>query len=227
MQSEEHMDVPEGLGKRQETLERYRHLRAINKSHHTEITKHLPKKSFLTWGKRLGLIKGKKTLVANSMSEVHLLNDLAIYSARLSKTTAVERYRNRAGFPRESDEAVVLDAMCDFRFAFIMIMRRHPVAGLIVSDLLRQEEIWLMDEGLEETVPEGYAFASRLFKPDEFYMTTGVGIPVDEGVVEEIAAVCPNMSPDTITNERNNVRFIEAVYKTAIKIGAMDTISFE
>jgi len=221
------MEVSEWAGNRQETLEKYRHLRAINKSHHSEITKHLPKKSFLTWGKRLGLIKGKKILVANSMSEVHLLNDIAIYSARLSKTTAVERYRNRAGFPRESEEAVVLNAMCDARFAFIMILRRHPVAGLIVSDLLRREKIWLMDEGFEETALDGYAFASRLFKPDEFYMTTGIVIPVDKGVVEEIAAVCPNMSSDTITNERKNLWFIEAVYRTAIKRGLMETVSFE
>ncbi len=221
------MEVSEVSGNRQETLERYRHLRAINISHHTELTKHLPKKSFLTWGKRLGLIKGKKTLVANNVSEVNLVNDLAFYSSRMSNTTTVERHRRRAEYPEDSDEAIVLNAMCYSRFSFIQIGRRHAVAGLIVNDLFRREEIWLMDEGIEETAPEGFIFASRLFKPNEYYMTTGVAIPVDEDVIEEIAAVFPNINPDTIIDERKNVRFIEAVYKTAIKVGSMDNIRFE
>ena len=220
------MDVSEGTGNRQETLERYRHLRAISISHHSEIMKHLPKKSFLTWGKRIGLIKGKKTLVASSFPEMCLINDLAIYSARMSNTTAVEKHRRRAEFREDSDEAIVLNSMCQSRFAFVMVMRRHPVAGLIVGDLLRKEEIWLMDEWLEETIPDGSAFTSRLFKPAEFYMTTGAAIPLDEGVVEEIAAVCKNMNPDTTTNERKNFRFIESVYKSAIRNGLMQNIDF-
>lgn len=221
------MDVSEGTENRQETLNRYRHLRAINKSHHSEITNHLPRKSFLVWGKRLGLIKGKKALVANSLSEVHLLNDIAIYSARLSKTTAVERYRSRAGFPRESDEAVVLDAMCDARFAFITIMRRHPVAGLIVSDLLRREEIWLMDEGLDETGPEGYTLGIRLVKPDKFYMTTGVSVLLNKDVLEEITPIFSSASVDDVFIEHNSSRFVELFYKAAIRRGVMKNMIFE
>ncbi len=221
------MEVSEGAGNRQETLERYRHLRAINKSHHSELTKHLPKKSFLTWGKRLGLIKGKKTLVANSISEVHLLNDIAIYSARLGKTTPVERYRRRAEFPVESDEAFVLDAMCNSKFAFIMIMRRHPVAGLIVSDLLRREEIWLMDEGLEETGQEGVVLASRLVNLYDFYMTTGVSVLLDEDLLEEIAGPFINFSGDGFLMEHKSPRFVELFYKAAIKRGVMQNIDFK
>ena len=227
MEIVEHMDVPKVTASRQATLERYRHLRAINKNHHSEIMRHLPKKSFLTWGKRLGLIKGKKTLIASSFSEVHLINDLSIYSTRMSNTTAVERHRDRTIFQEESDEEVVLNAMCHSRFAFIRVERRHSVAGLIVSELFREEEIWLMDEGFEETVPVGYVFASRLFKPDKFYMTTGVAIPLNNDVIVEIAEAFPNMCTNTITNRRKNFRLIEAVYKTGIKRGAMDTIRFE
>lgn len=221
------MDVSEEAGNRQETLEKYRHLRAINISHQMELTNHLPKKSFLTWGKRLGLIKGKKTLVANSLSEVHLLNDIAIYSARLGHTTPVERYRRRAEFPVDSDEAVVLDAMCDSKFAFIMIMRRHPVAGLIVKDLLRQqEEIWLMDEGLEETGQEGFVLASRLINLYDFYMTTGVSVLLDEDLLEEVAGPFLKFSVDDILMEQKSPRFVELFYKAAIKRGVMQNINF-
>lgn len=218
------MDVPEGTGSREETLERYRRLRAISRDHHSEMMKTLPKKSFLTWGKRLGLIKGKKVLVANSFSEVHLINDLAIYSAKKTKTTTVERYQHRGEFPEGSDEEIVLNAMCHSRFAFIKVERRHSVAGLIMSELFRTEKIWLMDEGFEKTAPEGYVFASRLFKPTEFYMTTGAAIPLSGGVIEEIAALFPNMNSDTVTNRHGNSRLIEAVYKTAINSGAMDSM---
>jgi hypothetical protein len=37
------------------------------------------------------------------------------------------------------------------RFSIIIFARRHPVAGLIVKDLFRRVELWLVDEGLERT----------------------------------------------------------------------------
>jgi hypothetical protein len=45
----------------------------------------------------------------------------------------------------------VLEAMRRVRFSIIIFARRHPVAGLIVKDLFRRVELWLVDEGLERT----------------------------------------------------------------------------
>ena len=40
------------------------------------------------------------------------------------------------------------------RFSIISSVRRHTVAGLIVKDLFRGFEFWLVDEGLESSLPD-------------------------------------------------------------------------
>ena len=50
------------------------------------------------------------------------------------------------------------------RFALICVERRHPEAGLIVRDLIREEEFWLVDEGMESSAPIGLKIGdARLF----------------------------------------------------------------
>ena len=39
----------------------------------------------------------------------------------------------------------MLEAMCNARFAIVVVRRRHPSAGLIVTDLFRNIDLWLMD----------------------------------------------------------------------------------
>jgi hypothetical protein len=107
------------------------------------------------------------------------------------------------------------------------VERRHDVAGLIVQDLLRQDEVWLVDEALEETAPEGLTLATRLGKPDAFAMTSGIIVPVDREVMEEVLdEVLPRVrgTPDQVANDR---RFVTAIYRVAVARGLMEGIGFE
>ena len=45
------------------------------------------------------------------------------------------------------------------------------------EDTVRNAEIWLMDEGLEQSIPDGAAIAIRYYIPDRFAMTAGIGLP--------------------------------------------------
>ena len=47
----------------------------------------------------------------------------------------------------------MLEAMRNARFAVVLVRRRHPSVGLIVTDLFRNIELWLVDEGLEISLP--------------------------------------------------------------------------
>ena len=73
----------------------------------------------------------------------------------------------------------MLEAMRNARFAVVLVQRGHPSAGLILTDMFRNNELWLVDEGLEISLPAGTAFATRYYAPDRFVMTAGVGMPVD------------------------------------------------
>ena len=68
-------------------------------------------------------------------------------------TTEGPRYPIVSRLPR-CYEALVLEAMRRARFSIISSVRRHAVAGLIVKDLFRGFEFWLVDEGLESSLPD-------------------------------------------------------------------------
>ena len=54
--------------------------------------------------------------------------------------------------------------MCNARFALLSVERRHSSAGLILTDVVREIDLWLMDEGLEISLSEGSEFATRYFR---------------------------------------------------------------
>ncbi len=82
-----------------------------------------------------------------------------------------------------------------------------------------------MDEGLEQTAPDGAVFASRVTKPDAFHMTTGAAVPMTRDAIEEVEAVFPFHDASLVDGA--NVKFIETVYRSAINHGLMDTIVIE
>jgi len=214
----------EGEVERTEVLTRYRRLRELSRKHGNAIIKTLPKKTVLHWGKRIGVVR-RKTFIASTMEEMTLGFDLAVYSTRPGKISPVERYRRLSKFAAGSEDDLMLDAMCRSRFSLFLVKRRHLATGLILEDLLRQEEVWLMDEGLEQSAPDGIFLASRVTKPDAFHMTTGAPFPMTRDAIDDVAAVFP--SPDASLADGADVKFVETVYRSAIDHGLMDTVVME
>ncbi len=157
---------------RDEILARYRHLRAIGTRHHTEALRFLSRPALLEQARQLGLAAGGM-LAAESMDEFTLVVDLAVHTGRPGRSRAIDRYAGAARPRPGSDEALVLEAMRRARFSVWRVERRHEVVGLVVQDLLRQGEAWLVDEAMERSAPEGMAAAMRLCTPDAFVMTSG------------------------------------------------------
>jgi hypothetical protein len=211
---------------REEILDRYRRLRVISTHHNSAALKFLSRPAILVHAKRLGLAAGR-TLLAESEEEMILAFDLALYTAKDSRSRPLDRYARAARLVPGSDEARMLDAMRDARFSIWRIEQRHKTAGLIVTDVLRKAEAWLIDERLEESAPEGMAFAGRLSKPEGFAMTCGAVVPVDRDLIEEVTL-------DTLAWRRGNPeqvaqdpRFAIAIYRAAIDSGMMGGVTYE
>jgi hypothetical protein len=126
--------------------------------------------SSLAHAKRLGLAVGQ-TLLAESEEEMILAFDLALYTAKDGRSRPLDRYARAARLAPGSDEARMLDAMRAARFSIWRIEQPHTTAGLIVTDVLRDAQGWLIDEQLEASAPEGMAFAGRLSNPESFVIT--------------------------------------------------------
>jgi hypothetical protein len=217
---------PEAEVTRDEVLARYRHLREISKRHHSEILKFLSKDTILHHARRLGLTQGK-TLVLDDPEELNYAFDLAIHTAPMDRSRAIERYARSARLAPGSDEALVLDAMCHARFAIVSVVRRHEAAGLIVEDLFRQRELWLVDNGLESSMLEGSVFATRLYQPEAFSMTAGVNVPVDLELVTDALDEVPQLLRKSHAAALDDRRFAEAIYRVALAGGVMQRVKYQ
>jgi hypothetical protein len=210
---------------REEVLTRYRRLREISKRHQTEAVRYVPHSALLDQARRIGLAVGK-TLVAESMDELTLAFDLALYTAPPGRSRGIERYARSAAVPAGSDDEVVLQAMRQARFSVWQVERRHEAVGLVVQDLIRENSLWLVDESLEQTAPEGMSVAMRVIMPEAFAMTCGVIVPVDAMLLDEVFEEVLGRirgKADAIANDR---RFATTIYRMAVLEGLMDQVGF-
>jgi hypothetical protein len=211
---------------RDEVLQRYRHLRAISTGHHSGALKFLSRPALLEHAKRLRLATGPM-LVAESEAEMTLVFDLALYTAKEGRSRALDRYARATPLPPGSDAARMLEAMRHARFSVWRIKQRHEIAGLIITDVLREAELWLVDEQLEASASEGLSFAGRICEPDRFAMSWGVVVPVYREMMEEVAL-------DMLTQRRGDPervsqdpRFALAIYRAAIDHGVLNDVADE
>ena len=211
---------------RGEVLTRYRHLREISKRHHSAALKLLSRDAILHHARRLGLTDGK-ILILDSMDELTLAFDLAIHTAPAGRSRAIDRYARSTRFASGSDEVLVLEAMCNARFAIVVVRRQHPSAGLIVTDLFLKIDLWLMDEGLEVSLPVGTVFATRYFAPDRFVVTAGVGMPVDLDLLTSAIELVPVLLRKPRAETIDDRRFAEAIYRAAIAEGIMENMTYQ
>jgi hypothetical protein len=210
---------------RSEVIARYRILREISKRHHSKVLDFLSPDAIFHHGRRLGLLVGKM-FVLDNMDDLNLAFDLAIHTAPTGRSRAIDRYANAARLAPGCDEALVLDAMCRARFAIVRIERRHAAAGLIVKDVIRRINYWLVDEGLESSVPDGLIFATRLYTPEGFSMTAGVNVPFDLPLLRDVLAEVPQLlrkPPAEVSDDR---RFAEAIYRLGLASGVMERVRY-
>jgi hypothetical protein len=211
---------------RDEILQHYRHLRMISIGHHSGALKFLSRQGLLEHAKQLGLATGGM-LVAESEAEMTLVFDLALYTAKQGRSRALDRYARATKLPPGSDAARVLEAMRQARFSVWRIDRQHETAGLIITDVLREAELWLVDEQLEASAPVGLCFAGRLCEPDRFTMSCGVVVPVYRELIEEVTTDMLAWRRGDPERVAEDPRFALAIYRAAIDSGIMNNIAEE
>ncbi len=104
----------------------------------------------------------------------------------------------------------------------------HETAGVIASDPVRGNKVWLIDLGLESSAPDGAAMATRLYTLGDFSMTAGVNVPLDLEMFQALLARLPRSLGDAaITTVIENPRFAEAIYSIALATGLSDLVEYQ
>ena len=93
--------------------------------------------------------------------------------------------------------------------------------------MFRGGEFWLVDEGLESSLPDGVALATRLYTPDGFAMTAGVLVPFDIELLEDAMADTPQLLRNRREKLIDDRRFAEAIYRVALASGLMEQVAYQ
>jgi hypothetical protein len=210
---------------RPDVLEHYRHLRTISTELHTGALKFVARSTFVEQVKRLGLAAGH-TLIVDNDAEMTLVFDLAIHTAKDGRSRAIDRYAKALPLPAGSDEARMLEAMRRTTFSIWKIERRHDAAGLVVTDVLRDEEVWLIDEALESSNQDGMVFASRFCFIDGFAMTCGVVVPVTDDIVDDVLTDALAWRHSDLSLLAQDPKFATAIYRAAVDYCIMDCVAY-
>jgi hypothetical protein len=176
--------------------------------------------------KQLG-IAHKGDILAESDHQMRLVWDLAIHTAKPGRSRAIDRCVKAKMASCDPEVAKALAAMQAARFSLWEVERYHPVAGLILTDVVTGDEVWFMDEAMTATAELGSSFAARLYQPAEFMMTCLLIVPFDENLLLEIMAEAAEakwalgQDKATITLDP---RFAALFYRVAIRQGVMERV---
>jgi hypothetical protein len=210
---------------REAALAAYRPIREAICQHLNGAMKYASGKAIKEAARRIGLLSSG-TIVADSSSEMNLAFDLVVFGTRPDRSRAIDRYARASHFPAGSIEATVLAALRSSTFHVVQVKTRHDIAGLVIDDVFRDRELWLMDEALAETATEGLILAARMIRAGSFWSTAGATVPLDGDTFRDaflsMAERRHTLGPRTL----DDPRLPEAIYSAAIRNGAMSAIAF-
>jgi hypothetical protein len=211
---------------RRDVVTNYRAAREAICQHLNAAVKFASGKAIKDAARRIGLLSNS-IVVADCFSEMALAFDLVVFGARADRSRAIDRYARASRFPAGSIEATVLAAMQASTFHIVQVKERHDIAGIIVDDVFRQNELWLMDEGFEATVTNGVVLAGRLVRLDPYCTTAGATVPLDRDVFQDaFYSLAAARHQDFGAATLDDPRLPEAIYAAAIRNGAMNSIAF-
>ena len=211
---------------REEKLQRYRHLRAINTKQQTSALDCVSQATMLDCARRLGLARGR-TLILDDPDELTLVFDLVVHVRMGGRSRAIDRYAAGHKPPPGSDDDLVLSAARNARFAIWRVQRRHEIAGLHITDVITGDMLWLIDEGLEATCRVGDVCASRLIAVDDFVMSCGAFVPIDATVLAELRDTLPRQAPASSIEPVQDPRFAIGLYRAAVRTGMTARMAYQ
>jgi hypothetical protein len=214
------------LSSRADVLKRYRRYRDIRMDIQTTALENISPSNFLACAKRIGLSDGK-VLFTDDQVELTLVFDLALYTARMGRTRAIDRYARRRLAVSKPDEALVLKGLQASRFSVFRTIGGCEPTGLLLEDLMRGGRFSLLDGGLQQSAKPGDVFAMRVAPVEEFVITCGAVVPINGETFEEIVDFVADGAPKSeLAILADDWRFAASFYELAIELGLMNFVAY-
>jgi hypothetical protein len=114
-----------------------------------------------------------------------MLVDVALFEPNQRGRRAFDRFLAAWGERLDAADRALAERMAGAWFSLFRVSGRHEAAGLWLEDLLEGDRrLWLVDEALEASAPEGAIFGMRLFDARPFHAGFGIIVEPDEETLD-------------------------------------------
>ena len=139
--------------------------------------------------KHLGVWSDRRIEVP-SETAIEMVSDLALFEPNQRGKRAYDRFLRYPRQVLDEGDFALARRMAAARFSIFRVLRRHDLAGVWLEDVITPGElIWVLDEGLEVSAPDGLEFGLRIFDAGAFYAGFGIVVPADPEITDFCAQV--------------------------------------
>lgn len=109
-----------------------------------------------------------------------MLVDIALFEPNQRGRRAFDRFLADRGERLDASDRALAEHMAGAWFSIFRVAGRHEVVGLWLEDMLAgNRRLWLVDEALEKSAPEGAIAGMRLFDAGPFHAAFGIIVEPD------------------------------------------------
>ncbi len=149
----------------------------------TRLVKELSGQTIRKGGRKLGLLD-HGVLYFETEDESNVLMEFCIHDCREVGRNAVDRLLGRPGVG--GAERKLLESMRRAWFSLFRICRAVPGVGVETTDLLQEQDVFIVDLNFSRTAIPGLVLATRIVPVGDDYMTTGAALPVEPDLLADI-----------------------------------------
>jgi hypothetical protein len=211
----------------QEALSQYHEFRSVGRELNNKLVKQLPKAAIEECGKKLGMLK-KKSLVLGNQDELSVLMDYCVYHYRRNGINVVSRFLSMSPPVEGSIEMTLLKAMQQAHYSLFAVKSATAERGLEMIDLLRDEEIFLVDLSMSRSAYPGFVFGGHVLPMPGYFMTSGAFLPIPGSILEDkIPAILEKFYHEDHLSPGQEAAFAAQVIRAALQANAMDNMKYQ
>lgn len=211
------MDGTQSLACREDVLAQYCPIRAAIQSVLRQAVRCCRKPDFDRAAKHLNLWDQRQL---DDSTVLDMLSDIALMEPNQRGRSVYDRFLEEGAVHLDDADQEIARRMAPASFSIFQVAGWHDAAGVWLDDLLVAERrLWLVDEGLEASAPEGLTIAMRVFDAGPFHAGFGIVVIPDADLVEVCVASATRDNPLPVRHS-----LAAALYGDEIALAALDDL---
>ena len=200
-------------GTREPLLARYDRFRAVTELLKGKLREAVWPAAVAPIALRLGQIETEADMETADPFDLAESIDLALWAPAADGTSLIGRLAADIAPALPDVDQQLLHRLCAAEFSFFRIEGCHRGAGVDLMNLISGETIWMMDRRLEESAFAGIVIATRLFKPDDYWISTGVAVQMDAEFWSGLESALPLRRKSLLGSKPDRNLIAETLYK--------------